>query len=112
MRRTWVVALGLAIVLGIAVPASPQNFAPPPPPPPAPTLPSASTGPPATICSTDYGWGPLQYPAPPRGPPPTICSPDYGWGPIQYAATSRGGHCACFYPPNNNWILGRGRYWP
>jgi hypothetical protein len=89
MRLAWVVALGLAIVLGLAVPASTQNFAPPPPPPPAPTLPSASTGPPATICSTDYGW----------------C-------PIQYAATSRGGYCACFYPPNNNWILGRGRYWP
>jgi|SRR5678815_1802504 hypothetical protein len=89
MRRTSVVALGLAIVLGVAAPASTQNFAPPPPPPPAPTLPSATTGPPATICSTDYGW----------------C-------PIQYAATSRGGYCACFYPPNNNWILGRGRYWP
>jgi hypothetical protein len=67
MRLAWVVALGLAIVLGLAVAASTQNFAPPPPPPPAPTLPSASTGPPATICSTDYGWCPIQYAATSRG---------------------------------------------
>ena len=75
----------LAAVLGLAItsPALAQNFAPPPPPVARPGAPAA-----------------------------TICSTDYGWCPIQYAATSRGGYCACFYPPNNNWILGRGRYWP
>jgi len=86
MRRAWVAALALAIAFATVAPASSQNFAPPPPPPPPSPYKSAA---PATICSTDYGW----------------C-------PIQYAATSRGGYCACFYPPNNNWILGRGRYWP
>jgi len=83
MRRAWVGVLGLAILLGVAVPASTQSFAPQPP------------------------------PVPPKGDaaPPTICSTDYGWCPIQYAATAAGGYCACFYPPNNTWITGRARYW-
>ena len=86
MRRVRVVALGLAILLGGAVPASTQNFAPAPPPPPPPAFPSPA--------------------------PPTICSTDYGWCPLQYAATAAGGYCACFWPPTNTWLPGRARYWP
>jgi hypothetical protein len=45
------------------------------------------------------------------GAPATICSTDYGWCPLQYAATMPGGFCYCFYPPRT-WLPGRGRYWP
>ena len=86
MRRTWVAALALAIALATVVPASSQNFAPAPPPP-APS--PFKSGAPATICSTDYGW----------------C-------PIQYAATAMNSpFCYCFSPPGS-WVLGKGRYWP
>ena len=86
MRRAWVAALGLAIALASVVPASSQNFAPPPPPPPPSPF---KSGAPATICSTDYGWCPIQYAATQMNSP----------------------FCYCFSPPGS-WVLGKGRYWP
>jgi hypothetical protein len=78
MRR---LAMALALVLALGSLAAAQNFAPQPPPPPRPG------GPAATICSTDWGW----------------C-------PIQTVATAGGG-CYCFVPPGT-WLAGSARYWP
>jgi hypothetical protein len=77
MRR--VLAVG-ALVLVVAGPALAQNFAPPP-------TPAKSGGPAATICSTDWGWCPIQ----------TVAMP--------------GGACWCFVPPST-WLPGSARYWP
>ena len=79
MRR---VVTALAFVLALASLAAAQNFAPQPPPPPRPPA-----GPAATICSTDYGWCPVQ----------TVVTP--------------GGTCFCFVPPST-WLPGSARYWP
>jgi hypothetical protein len=78
MRR---VVVTLVVVLTTVLPASAQNFAPTPP------ARSAPGGPPATICSTDHGWCPLQAVVPP------------------------GGACYCFVPPST-WLSGSARYWP
>jgi hypothetical protein len=78
MRR-WPIAVLLA--LAVAGSASAQNFAPQPPARPRPA------GPQATICSTDYGWCPIQ----------TVAAP--------------GGSCYCFVPPGT-WLAGSARYWP
>jgi hypothetical protein len=69
----------LAIV--IATPVMAQNFAPQPPPVVRPGAPAA------TICSTDYGWCPIQ------------------------TVTLGGGFCYCFVPPST-WLPGLARYWP
>jgi hypothetical protein len=72
----------LAILLAlVAGPALAQNFAPAPPPRPRATAPAA------TICSTDWGWCPIQ----------TVAVP--------------GGACACFVPPST-WLPGVARYFP
>jgi hypothetical protein len=73
--------LALLIVLLVAGPAPAQNFAPQPPPVVRPGSPAA------TICSTDYGWCPLQ------------------------AVAAAGGFCYCFVPPGT-WLQGLARYWP
>jgi hypothetical protein len=70
------------VLLGAASPAVAQNFAPQVPA--AVVRPGAPT---ATICSTDYGWCPLQIVAAP------------------------GGSCYCFVPPST-WLPGLARYWP
>jgi len=70
----------LLLLLG-ASPALAQNFAPQPPPVKRPGAPAA------TICSTDYGWCPIQ------------------------AVATGGGFCYCFVPPGT-WIPGSARYWP
>lgn len=74
------IAAGLA--LAAAGPAVAQNFAPQPPPRPAP-----AGAPVATICSTDWGWCPVQ----------TVVTP--------------GGFCYCFVPPAT-WLPGSARYFP
>ena len=79
MRR---LALAVLLLLAAAPLAGAQNFAPQPPPPPR-----APAGPAATICSTDYGWCPIQ----------TVVTP--------------GGTCYCFVPPKT-WLTGSARYWP
>jgi hypothetical protein len=79
MRR---LAMALVLLLLAASLAGAQNFAPAPPP-----------GPPR-----------------PAGPAATICSTDYGWCPIQIVATP-GGTCYCFVPPST-WLPGSARYWP
>jgi len=79
MRRAVIAAL---LSLAGVAPALAQNFAPPLPPPVA--RPGA---PAATICSTDYGWCPIQ----------TVTAP--------------GGSCYCFVPPGT-WLPGLARYWP
>ena len=73
----------LAVVLALAVagPAAAQNFAPAPP-----------------------------HVARPGAPPATICSTDWGWCPIQVVAMP-GGACYCFVPPGT-WLPGLARYWP
>jgi hypothetical protein len=78
MRR---VVMAVALVLAVSTLATAQNFAPQPPPVPRPA------GPQATICSTDWGWCPLQ------------------------AVASPGGGCYCFVPPST-WLAGSARYWP
>ena len=78
MPRVLVAAL--LLLLG-ASPALAQNFAPRPPPVVRPGSPQA------TICSTDYGWCPIQN------------------------VTTGGGFCYCFVPPAT-WIPGSARYWP
>jgi hypothetical protein len=78
MRR---VVTALALVLAVSTLATAQNFAPQPAPAPRPA------GPQATICSTDWGWCPLQIVATP------------------------GGACYCFVPPGS-WLAGSARYWP
>jgi hypothetical protein len=78
MRR---LAIAAALLLAAAAPALAQNFAPQPPPRPQPG------GPVATICSTDWGWCPLQ------------------------TVATGGGSCYCFVPPAT-WLLGSARYWP
>jgi hypothetical protein len=70
----------LLLLLG-ASPALAQNFAPQSPPVIRPGSPAA------TICSTDYGWCPIQV------------------------VTTGGGFCYCFVPPAT-WISGSARYWP
>jgi hypothetical protein len=45
----------------------------------------------------------------PGAPPATICSTDYGWCPIQ-AVVTPGGSCYCFVPPST-WVSGSARYW-
>jgi len=77
VRAVFTATLALLAV----APASAQNFAPPPPPVARPTAPAA------TICSTDYGWCPIQ------------------------TVTLGGGQCYCFVPPNT-WLRGLARYWP
>ena len=72
--------LALALLLA-AAPVLAQNFAPQPAPPPK------AGGPAATICSTDWGWCPVQ----------TVVTP--------------GGACWCFVPPST-WLPGSARYWP
>jgi hypothetical protein len=78
MRR---VSAAVALLLLAGAPALAQNFAPPPPARPRPG------GPAATICSTDWGWCPIQSVAVP------------------------GGGCWCFVPPTT-WLPGSARYWP
>jgi|SRR6185503_12562570 hypothetical protein len=73
-----VFAAVLAVVVATRVMA--QNFAPQPPPVVRPGAPSA------TICSTDYGWCPIQAVAP------------------------AGGFCYCFVPPST-WLPGLARHW-
>jgi hypothetical protein len=68
------------IVLAAVGPAAAQNFAPHPPPVVRPGAPAA------TICSTDYGWCPLQ------------------------AVAAAGGYCYCFVPPST-YLPGLARYW-
>ena len=75
-------ALAVLLLLAAAPLAGAQNFAPQPPP-----RPRAPAGPAATICSTDYGWCPIQ----------TVVTP--------------GGACYCFVPPRT-WLAGSARYWP
>jgi hypothetical protein len=79
MRRLVAV---LALVLALGSAALAQNFAPPPA-----AAPPRPAGPAATICSTDWGWCPLQAVAPP------------------------GGGCYCYVPPST-WLPGIARYWP
>jgi hypothetical protein len=67
------------LTLALATPAVAQNFAPPPP------------------------------LARPGAPAATICSTDWGWCPIQVIATPGGG-CYCFVPPGT-WLPGVARYW-
>jgi hypothetical protein len=69
------------VAVAAASPAAAQNFAPHPPP-----------------------------AARPGGPVATICSTDYGWCPIQIVATA-GASCYCFVPPAT-WLPGLARYWP
>jgi hypothetical protein len=69
------------LLLATAGPALAQNFAPPPPAAPRPGSPAA------TICSTEWGWCPIQAVAVP------------------------GGSCYCFVPPST-WLPGLARYWP
>jgi hypothetical protein len=73
---------GLALALAAVAPAEAQNFAPRPPPPRAP-----AGAPAATICSTDWGWCPMQ------------------------AVATPGGFCFCFVPPNYR-LPGLARYFP
>ena len=68
-------------MLAAAASALAQNFAPPPPP-----RPTMGT-PVATICSTDWGWCPVQ----------TVVTP--------------GGFCTCFVPPSTR-LPGSARYFP
>jgi hypothetical protein len=77
MLRALIVVLALAV----AAPAVAQNFAP-------------------------------QPPAPPRlgAPQATICSTDWGWCPIQAVATPGGG-CYCYVPPST-FLPGLARYFP
>ena len=80
MRR---VAITLGLLVAVLAPgAGAQNFAPAPPVPP-----KRAGGPAATICSTDWGWCPVQ----------TVVTP--------------GGACYCFVPPST-WLAGSARYWP
>ena len=74
--------MAVLLLLAAASLAGAQNFAPQPPPPP-----KRPAGPAATICSTDYGWCPIQI----------VVTP--------------GGACYCFVPPNS-WLPGSARYWP
>ncbi|PYM19737.1 MAG: hypothetical protein DMD78_23745 [Candidatus Rokuibacteriota bacterium] len=74
-------AMACLLVLAVVPLAGAQNFAPQPPPPPRVGAPAA------TICSTDWGWCPLQ----------TLAAP--------------GGGCYCFVPPRT-WLAGSARYWP
>jgi hypothetical protein len=76
------VLLVTVIALAAVGPAAAQNFAPHPPPP--VVRPGA---PAATICSTDYGWCPLQ------------------------AVAAPGGYCYCYVPPST-YLPGLARYWP
>ena len=78
MRRVSAV---LALLLLAGAPALAQNFAPPPP------VRARPGGPVATICSTDWGWCPVQ------------------------AVVVPGGACWCFVPPLT-WLPGSARYWP
>jgi hypothetical protein len=78
MRR---LPVAIALVLLAASAALAQNFAPPVAPPPRPGAPAA------TICSTDWGWCPVQ----------TVVTP--------------GGFCWCYVPPST-WLPGSARYWP
>ncbi|HEY2995280.1 MAG TPA: hypothetical protein VGM22_20895 [Methylomirabilota bacterium] len=75
------IAMAVALMLALVSPAAAQNFAPQPPPPARPG------GPAATICSTEWGWCPIQ----------TVVLP--------------GGGCYCFVPPST-WLAGSARYWP
>jgi len=75
------IAMAVALMLALVSPGAAQNFAPQPPPAPRPG------GPAATICSTDWGWCPIQ----------TVVLP--------------GGGCYCFVPPST-WLAGSARYWP
>ena len=70
------IAMAVALTLALVSPGAAQNFAPQPPPPPRPG------GPAATICSTDWGWCPIQ----------TVVLP--------------GGGCYCFVPPST-WLAVR-----
>jgi hypothetical protein len=79
MARALIAAL---LALALASPALAQNFAPRPPP----------------------------VAAGPGAPQATICSTDYGWCPIQTVAVA-GGRCHCFVPPAT-WLPGLARYWP
>ena len=72
----------LLLVVAAAGPATAQNYAPAPPP--APVAPRAA---PATICSTDWGWCPVQ------------------------GLVTPGAGCYCFVPPAT-WLAGAARYWP
>ena len=78
MVRALITAL---LSLAAASPVVAQNFAPAPP-----SVPRPSAAP-ATICSTDYGWCPIQ------------------------AIAAAGGSCYCFVPPNT-WLPGVARFWP
>ena len=73
--------IAAVLVLLAAAPAPAQNFAPQPPPRPRPGTPVA------TICSTEWGWCPVQ----------TVVTP--------------GGFCYCFVPPST-WLPGSARYFP
>jgi hypothetical protein len=78
LRLLFAVALALVAV----GPAAAQNFAPQPP-----QRPRFGGAPQANICSTDYGWCPIQVVA------------------------LAGGQCYCFVPPNT-WLLGLARNFP
>jgi hypothetical protein len=75
------VLIAAVLVLLAAATALAQNFAPQPPPRPRPGTPVA------TICSTEWGWCPVQ----------TVVTP--------------GGFCYCFVPPST-WLPGSARYFP
>jgi hypothetical protein len=79
MRRWCIVLL---LLLASVSSAAAQNFAPQPP----------------------------QRPRSPGAPQANICSTDYGWCPIQQVATP-GGSCYCFVPPSS-WLPGLARFWP
>lgn len=76
------IVIALALVLAATTLVTAQNFAPPPAAPPPRPAPAA-----ATICSTEWGWCPLQIVAAP------------------------GGACYCYVPPST-WLPGLARYWP
>lgn len=79
-------ALAPVVLLALAGAAVAQNFAPAPPPPPAGLSP-AGPNPPATICSTAWGWCPVG------------------------AVLGAGARCHCFVPPGT-YLPGLARYWP
>ncbi|HEX9819174.1 MAG TPA: hypothetical protein VGD07_06130 [Methylomirabilota bacterium] len=68
----------------------------------------------ATATSTvAQNFAPAPAPPPPRGmaaPPATICSTEWGWCPVQTVVTP-GGFCSCVVPPST-WLPGTARYFP
>jgi hypothetical protein len=79
LRRLLAAAV---LVIGVVVPAAAQNFAPQPPP-----QKPRFAAPQANICSTDWGWCPIQ------------------------TVALAGGQCYCFVPPST-WLPGLARNFP